>query len=135
MMSDPVAHILACVMMQLDMYQYLGYAVATSGASLLILMWTIITFCITPSQIFTFPTMPWANDCNLLVHESKTYLNSISCWNKLSHCCLHVDYFGLVISKFLHSISPVLCCLPNIFFNGLLKWKVFLVCPSLLYEL
>jgi len=45
MMPVSVANILVCVMMKLDMYQYIGYAVATTGASLLILMWTIITPC------------------------------------------------------------------------------------------
>ena len=121
--------------LQQDMYQYLGYAFATSGASLLIPVWTIITFCIALSQIFTLSTMPGANDCNFPVHEWKTYLNSISCWNKWSHCFLCVDYFGLVISKFLHPIYPVLCCLPDICSNSLLKCKVFLICLSLLYEL
>ena len=45
MMSVSVANILVCVIMKLDMYQYLGYAVAASGASLLIQTWTIITPC------------------------------------------------------------------------------------------
>lgn len=69
------------------------------------------------------------------MHKSKTYLNSISYWNKWNHCFLCVCYFGLMISKFLYPVSPVLCCLPNSCFNGLLKCKVFLICPSLLYEL
>jgi hypothetical protein len=69
------------------------------------------------------------------MHESKTYLNSISCLNKWSHCFLCVYYCGLMISKFLYPFSPVLCCLPDICFNSLLKCKVFLNSLSLLYEL
>jgi len=69
------------------------------------------------------------------MHKSKTYLNNISCWNKWSHYSLWIYYFGLMISKFLYPVSPVLCCLPDSCFNVFLKCKVFLHCPSLLYEL
>ena len=57
------------------------------------------------------------------MHKSKTYLNSISCWNKWSHCFLCVYYLGLMVNKFLYPLSPVLCCLLDSCFSGLLKLR------------